>query len=167
MKKVIEETVFVSEIGKTQLERVDFSDTFATTNTIDTMENITALIFSNFPVWVQFLLEIRDKIVKILGITTTYTKPFSTSSFSKTDASFFKTYYQSDQEIIVGANENHLSFRAIVYNTKAATYNINVTTLVMFHNTKGKIYMKCIAPFHRLVVMYMVKRAFKATKITS
>nr|WP_167897609.1 DUF2867 domain-containing protein [Wenyingzhuangia aestuarii] len=77
------------------------------------------------------------------------------------DHRFFTIYKVDETEVIVGANDHHLNFRALINNTKSKTYNIKVTTLVQYHNRKGVVYMRLIKPFHKLVVKRMVQQAFK------
>ncbi len=77
---------------------------------------------------------------------------------------FFKIFSISETEIILGANDKHLDFRAIITKDKALVYNIKVITLVSYNNTFGKIYMTIIKPFHRIVVKSLVKNAYKNCK---
>lgn len=161
MLKVKEETVFISKKAEQILPKIDFSDTFSTTNQQDSIEEITNLIFNTTPKWVAFLFKIRNAIVQFFGIKTNlpddYNEDFKVGGY----VAFFKIYDIATNEIILGANDSHLNFRAIVYNAKTSAYNIKVTTLVEYHNTKGKIYMSLIKPFHRMVVKRMVGQAFK------
>lgn len=161
MSKVKEETVFISKKAEELFPKVDFSDTFSTTNTQDSIQKITNLIFNTTPKWVAFLFRIRNTIVKFFGLKTTlpsdYNEDFKVGGYVK----FFKIYDIADNEVILGANDSHLNFRAIIHNSKSPTYNVKVTTLVAYNNKKGKIYMSLIKPFHRLVVKRMVGQAFK------
>ncbi|MEM6320247.1 MAG: DUF2867 domain-containing protein, partial [Bacteroidota bacterium] len=75
--------------------------------------------------------------------------------------SFFKIFAISEKEIVLGANDSHLNFRAVVANDDSETYNIKVVTLVEYNNKLGKIYMTLIKPFHRLVVKRLVRNAYK------
>ncbi len=100
-------------------------------------------------------------MVKVIGLKTyipeDYNENFKVGGYVK----FFKIFSISDNQVILGANDSHLNFRAVVKNDASKYYNIKVITLVEFNNTKGKIYMSIIKPFHRLVVKQMVKNAFK------
>ena len=86
-----------------------------------------------------------------------YNEDFKVGGYVK----FFQIYDIAPSEIVLGANENHLNFRAVVSNTKSDAHNIKVTTLVEYNNRKGKIYMNLIKPFHRWVVKRMVSQAFQ------
>lgn len=159
-KKVQEENVYLSEEAKQLFDTIDFADTFATTNHKNSIEEVTKLVFATTPKWVSILFSIRNSIVRFFGLKTSlpedYNEHFKVGGYLH----FFKIYNIRHNEIVLGANDSHLNFRAVVSNTEASLYNIKVTTLVQFNNTKGKIYMKLIKPFHRLVVLRMVKQAF-------
>lgn len=161
MSKVKEEVVFISEKAKQLFPKVDFADTFSTTNKKDSIEEITNQIFNTAPKWVTFLFKIRNSIVHFFGLKTgvpdDYNEDFKVGGYVK----FFKIYDIAANEVILGANDSHLNFRAVVHNQKTAVHNIKVTTLVEYNNTKGKIYMAIVKPFHRLVVKHMVGQAYK------
>ncbi|MDW7691543.1 DUF2867 domain-containing protein [Flammeovirgaceae bacterium SG7u.111] len=160
MKKVKEEVPYIPEKAKELFPKVDFADTFSTTNHSNTMEEIANLVFNTSPKWVEALFALRNRIVKVFGLKTSlpddYTGEFRVGGYVK----FFKIYSISEQEVIMGADDSHLNFRAIIANTSASSSNIKVTTLVRFNNAMGRIYMGIIKPFHRLVVMQMVKNAY-------
>ncbi|WP_430409930.1 DUF2867 domain-containing protein [Kordia sp.] len=160
MSNVKEEAVFISEKAKQLFPKIDFSDTFSTTNQENSIEEITNQIFNTAPKWVEFLFKMRNSIVKFFGLKTgipdDYSEDFKVGGYVK----FFKIYTITDNEVILGANDSHLNFRAIVHNTNTPMYNIKVTTLVEYNNVKGKIYMAIVKPFHRLVVKRMVEQAF-------
>lgn len=160
MSKVKEEKVFLTEKAKQIFEKIDFADTFSTTNHSNTIEEIAKLIFDTAPKWINYLFRLRNGIVKFLGLKTgipaDYHDRFEVGGYIK----FFKIHSIGSDEIILGADDTHLNFRAVIKNTNSQNYNIKVTTLVEFNNQKGKIYMKIIKPFHRLVVMKMVSQAY-------
>ena len=158
-KKVREESTKLTDSHKQLLPKIDFDDTFSTTNHVNTIEEITNLVFNTTPVWVNYLFTLRNKIVGLFGLKTEvpdgYSEEFKVGGFVK----FFEIYSISESEIILGANDSHLNFRAIVINDKSDLYNIKVVTLVEYNNLMGKIYMSIIKPFHRLVVKKMVENA--------
>ena len=158
-KKVREESTKLTDSHKQLLPKIDFDDTFSTTNHVNTIEEITNLVFNTTPVWVNYLFTLRNKIVGLFGLKTEvpdgYSEEFKVGGFVK----FFEIYSISESEIILGANDSHLNFRAIVINDKSDLYNIKVVTLVEYNNLMGKIYMSIIKPFHRLVVKKMIENA--------
>lgn len=161
MKKVIKDDVYITESGRKSLKVIDFSDTFSTTNHIDSVEAITKLMFSTMPCWMLFLFKMRSKIVNITGLKTEFTNNELAKIKEGVSLGFFKTYKVSESEIILGADDHHLNFRALINNTNSKTYNIKVTTLVEYNNRKGVLYMRLIKPFHELVLKQMVKKVYK------
>ena len=164
MKKVKEEKPYITTKAKEMFPDIDFSDSFSTTNKEDSIGDIANLVFNTSPKWIEVLFKIRNKIVGFIGlkndVPTDYKEGLEVGDYIK----FFKIYYISENEMILGADDSHLNFRAIISNVNSVEYNIRVTTLVKYNNKKGRIYMKIIKPFHRLVVMKMVSNAYKYNK---
>jgi len=146
---------------RSALEKIDFKNAFAITNHHNNLEEITKMIFDQNPKWLQALFKIRGFIGVYLGLKkhapSDYQDDFKVGGHVK----FFKIYSIDPQEIILGANDNHLNFRVSVYNSGATKNNIQLSTLVKYHNRTGKIYMQLIAPFHRMVIRYMLRRAIQ------
>ena len=159
-KKVIEINQFTSPLSSKALDRIDFQDTFSTTNKKDSLKDIGHKIFNNPPWWIILLFLIRNILVKIVGLKTSLPKDHNEEFKVGGYIGFFKIYEITEDEIIMGADDKHLNFRASIYNDHSEEYNIKVTTLVQFNNNLGRIYMKLIGPFHRLVVSSMVKKAY-------
>ncbi|BDD11444.1 hypothetical protein FUAX_38760 (plasmid) [Fulvitalea axinellae] len=164
---VKEERVPDSEGIRNALSRVDFSDTFSTTNHQDSLEEIAKLIFGKKPpAWVQGLFRFRIAVGKLFGLKSVtpddYSQEFSEGGY----IGFFKIFRIAENEIIVGEDDKHLKFRASILKTDEPDFNIKVTTLVEFNNAMGKMYMFSIGPFHRMVVKSMIKNAEKRNKDT-
>ncbi|WP_291869194.1 DUF2867 domain-containing protein [Maribacter sp.] len=160
-KKVNEEQTELTDNLKKLLNKIDFADTFSTTNHKNTIQEITNLIFNTTPGWINLLFSLRNKIVGLFGLKTEipddYNEKYRVGGYVK----FFKIFSISDYEVILGADDSHLNFRAIVHNDKSDSNNIKVITLVEYNNLKGKIYMGLIKPFHRLIVKRMAQNAFR------
>ncbi len=164
MKKVIEESLFVSEHAKESLSKIDFSDTFSTTNHKDSIEEIANQIFNTPPKWVVALLKFRNFLVKFIGLKTTKPEDYNTEYRIGGYVGFFKIYIIEKLEVILGANDSHLNFRVLIANTKEPTYNIKVTTLVEYNNKMGKVYMAIVKPFHRVVIKSMIRKSYSNVK---
>lgn len=160
-QQVIEEKAELTDSQKQLLSTIDFVDAFATTNHINSIEEITNLVFNTTPRWVDSLFTIRNKIAGLFGLNTKapddYNEHFEIGGYVK----FFKIFNLSDTEIILGADDSHLHFRALIMNDQSDSFNIKVITLVEYQNYKGKIYMGIIKPFHRQIVKRMVKNAYR------
>ncbi|MBK6265115.1 DUF2867 domain-containing protein [Marivirga sp. S37H4] len=161
MSKVKEEATPNEYLERRLLDQIDFFDTFSTTNQENNLKEIAHLIFNNPPNWIKWLFNLRNKIVKLFGLKTEmpadYNERFSVGGYIGS----FRIFSIADHEIVLGADDSHLNFKAIVVNTNAPLYNIQVITLVQYNNLMGKIYMSVIKPFHRVVVKRMVKNAYQ------
>ena len=159
-KKVLEENLELTENERSWLSKIDFSDTFSTTNHIDNIEEISKLVFNTTPKWVKTLFAIRNKIAGMFGLKTElpedYNEDFKVGGYVK----FFKIFSISENEVVLGADDSHLNFRALLKNDNSKAYNIKVTTLVEYNNLTGKIYMGIIKPFHRQIVKRLVENAY-------
>jgi len=100
-------------------------------------------IFGDPPGWVAVLLRVRNALVGLVGI-------------DRADASVFAVIAERDGEVLVGADERHLSFRASVL---VEERSVTVTTVVEEHNRRGRLYMTVVWPVHAVVVRAMVRRA--------
>ncbi len=158
--KVIEESTKLMADQKTLLRKIDFADTFSTTNRTNSIEEITNLIFNTTPKWVESLFVLRNKIAGWFGLETDLPQDYNENFKVGGYINFFKIYSISDTAVILGADDSHLNFRSLINNDQSKSYNIKVVTLVEYNNLKGKIYMKIIKPFHRQIVKRMVKNAY-------
>lgn len=161
MKKVRAEKPYLSEKAKKLFPVIDFVDTFSTTNNSDDLEKVSKLIFDSQPKWVDALFEIRNWIANLLGLKTTIPDDYHTEHTVGGYIGFFKIYSIDKDELIMGADDKHLNFRAVINNENTSQYNIKVTTIVQYNNKMGKVYMTFVKPFHRLVIMAMIKKAYK------
>ena len=146
---------------ETCLSHIDFKDTFSTSNHINSVGEVAYLVFGKAPVWVEKLMNLRNFIVKFMGLKTTKPEDYNTKFEVGGYIGFFKIYEMSDSEMIMGADDKHLNFRVSIYDSGEKEFNIKVTTLVQYNNKFGRFYMSFVKPFHRMVVKRMVKQAYK------
>ena len=132
------------------LPKIDFADTFSTTNNKDNLAQIARKILTINNRWIRFLFQLRTTL------PADYNEEFTVGGY----IGFFKIYAIRPNEVVLGADDAHLNFRLVLTDTQELRYNIKATTLVQFNNRFGSIYMRLIAPFHRLVVRRMVAQAY-------
>lgn len=159
-KLVIEESNPETTGIKFAMSRVDFSDTFSTSNHQDDIGQIAKKIFGTFPLWVKWLFHIRSVLVRLIRLKTARPDDYNDEFCVGGYVGFFRIFKILPDEMILGADDSHLNFRVSIYNSGSKNYNIKVTTLVKFNNFTGKFYMRLISPFHRLVVKRMVRQAY-------
>jgi Protein of unknown function (DUF2867) len=123
-------------------------------------ELLARFIFSNQAAWIKPLLRLRDALVADFGIKT------STQLEKAGDKriAIFKIYETNAHEIILGEDDSHLDFRVSVMHqthtsTAENTQHVVLSTVVHCHNRFGRIYIALIAPFHRMIVQSLLRKA--------
>jgi Protein of unknown function (DUF2867) len=101
------------------------------------------------PKWVDFLMQIRNLIVKPFGIAIDAgILPNGTKTIG-----MFPIINSNNDQIILGFDDIHLDFRIVIDAIKSGqTTKIVATTYVKTHNLLGKSYLFIIKPFHKLIV---------------
>jgi hypothetical protein len=160
--KVKVETMPKTEGIKCALPKINFTDTFSTTNHLDDLNTVSKLVFGTMPKWVEVLMKLRNTIVKIFGLKAEKPEDFHPDFKIGGYVGFFQIFSIQKNEIMLGADDKHLNFRVSIYNSNDNQFNIKVTTLVQYNNRFGRIYMAIVKPFHHLVVKRMVKQAYKS-----
>lgn len=122
----------------------DYIDSFS--KEVETKENITPdaffdMAFNRFPAWIDWLLKLRNKIVKPLGLDTT-------SRFSDSVCE------RSANEIIWGMPDKHLNFHVSMWcgEYKGGKQELRITTVVKYNNWFGRVYFFVIRLFHGIII---------------
>ena len=133
----------------------DYSDSFS--KEVVTQESITPdaffnIAFNQFPVCIDWLLKLRNKIVKPLGLDTT-------SRFSDSVCG------RSTNEVIWGMPDMHLDFHVSMWcgEHRNGKQELRITTVVKYNNWFGRLYFFVIRPFHRLIIKSILKRLERYT----
>jgi len=108
-------------------------------------------------------MAVRDAVVDKFGLKTA-TQLTSLVAASGTDrVGFFKIYSASPTEVVLGEDDKHLDFRLSVLCTNQPSPDgkryLTLSTVVHCHNLLGRLYIRAIAPFHRLIVRSSLSRA--------
>ena len=108
-------------------------------------------------------MKIRDTLVAGFGLKTSGQLLKAESSGKANRIGIFKIYSCSAREIILGEDDMHLDFRlSVLYQARpaeAGAPHLILSTVVHCHNLLGRIYIFLIAPFHRLVIKSILRRA--------
>lgn len=115
-------------------------------------------LFASPPEWVLPLMAVRDAVVSIFGLKTSWRVKASPGSIG-----IFKLYEKGADEIVMGEDDKHLDFRVSLHfeakdSTPGARARVVVSTVVHCHNRLGRIYLTAIGPFHRQVVKAFLRR---------
>ena len=165
MKKIIVKNVDVPQeaMAHYEFKPLDYTDAFRVRLSaylqLD-MKELAYRIFGNiesYPGYVRFLLQLRDVLVRPLGLKT------AADMEEITDQSewigFFRIYQRSENEIIIGADDKHLDVRvSCLRSFRDHQTFLTVSTFVRNNNLLGELYFAVIKPFHRIIVPSTMKR---------
>ena len=107
-------------------------------------------MFCNFPKPVAWLMNLRNAIVKPLGL-----KGGSGSRKLVSE--------RNEEEIILSKIDKHLDFQVGIYCSKPVDgwQDASVTTVVKFNNFQGRLYFIGIWMFHKLLVGILFRKAVR------
>lgn len=113
-------------------------------------ERIFEEMFCNLPKPVDWLMSLRNALVKPLGLQ-------GGGGFRNLVSE------RNDEEIILSKNDRHLDFRVSVFCSapEDGWQDISVTTVVKFNNLMGRIYFIGIWVFHKILVKGLFRKAIK------
>jgi Protein of unknown function (DUF2867) len=137
------------------LPNVTWSDAYAVFVEIDPRESDphawTEAVFRGAPSWVRVLFGVRHVLVRAVGI-----EPGDSHVFDALD-------WRRD-EVLVGTDQEHLSFRASVL---VEPGRVVVSTVVEVHNRRGRAYSALVRRVHPIVVRGMLSRAVQKMEAAS
>jgi hypothetical protein len=125
--------------------------------TDDSLQKVTADFFA-LPKWVDWLLNLRDLIVKPFGLKTGKNRKKKTDQSA--EGYFFPVLDLLDNEVVMGESDAHLNFRVSVLIDRSENF-IFVTTAVHYNNVWGRLYFLPVRPFHGVIVKACAKRLMK------
>jgi Protein of unknown function (DUF2867) len=152
----------------------DYSDSFegilTSKNQIHSID-LGKSFFSSAPKWVDYLFELRNKIVSLIGLKTSVKSKNRQEQLSEFNClpgerlGLFKVFERNTDEVILGEDDKHLNFRISLFlesnSLRPNEYKITITTTVLLHNKFGKLYFAIIRPFHQMIVPEMLKGIIK------
>jgi hypothetical protein len=110
---------------------------------------------SRTPHWIDALLRLRNLIVTPFGLKT----PSEREPPRGDVVGFFPVLSETPERLIMGLDDAHLDFRAVVEVAAVdAGQQVTLTTLVLTHNWLGRNYLRLILPFHRAIARNMLQR---------
>lgn len=121
-------------------------------------------IFNYLPSWVNALMSLRNKIVKVFGfdVGTANMAPTSDELNIGDKAGFLTVIDKFDDEIISYADDKHMTFYLSV---KKCADKVVVSTLVNQKTLIGRLYVNAILPFHYFIARIVINNAIKGQRI--
>jgi Protein of unknown function (DUF2867) len=126
------------------------------------VDALTWLMATSAPRWAEYLMWVRDRIVSPIGLRRAPPRvpsPTRSSNLQPGDmVGMFRVFARSDDEILLGADDRHLDFRAsMLVQRDASRSSAVLTTVVHFNNSLGRAYFLVVRPFHRLIVTSLLR----------
>ena len=106
-------------------------------------------IFHSPPLWVTVLFGVREVVVRLVGIERGGSHAFDTVSWNA-------------DEVLLGVDQRHLSFRASVL---LEPTRVVLSTVVQVHNGRGRVYSALVRRIHPVVVRTMLARAARTMAV--
>ncbi len=148
------------------LTGVDYRDAFCArlADSARPIGEIYVALFAHSPGWINALMAVRNKLAGFLGLDDYNNAASITREGLKVGArsGLFLIYAIGENEIIAGEDDRHLNFRVSVYKQND---EVVISTMVKYNNRLGRLYMRLIRPFHKMVVMAMLHKAIKEKRI--
>ena len=107
------------------------------------------------PRWVETLMTVRNRVVAPFGLKT----PAPTWTSTADTIGIFPVLSETPSRVVAGLDDAHLDFRVVVDVVAGPSgRRVTATTLVLTHNLLGRVYLRVILPFHRLIARTMLRQ---------
>lgn len=139
------------------LTEVDFDDTFVLRLPPGTSRDVAdwhrAFVEDSTPGWVDALVAVRNVLARAMRLDT------ATSA----GPSPFAALSQTHDTVVVGVDDRHLDFRAVL---RVVDDTLELATVVRLNGRAGRAYLALVRPFHRRIVPAMLRRAARSPLVT-
>ena len=122
-------------------------------------------IMSRTPCWIDRLMVIRNRVVKLFGLKnlgrlSAVDKSKPAGSYKVGDrVGIFSIAHLSDDEVVLMDSDRHLDVKVALQKSPDGDEScIAVSTIVHIHNRLGRIYMFFVGPIHKLIVPATLSR---------
>jgi hypothetical protein len=128
-------------------------------------------IFAHHPLWMKLLLIARNKVAYLIGLDAPSASEILHVAIKDRYAvgekiGVWPIFWLSEDEVLAGRNNKHLDFRLSVLKVADGDgTSVVVSTICSVHNLSGKLYLFCIAPFHRYGVRKLMANALVARRL--
>ncbi len=104
-------------------------------------EALWRFVMSQQPLWIRWLIGLRDVIVACFGLKTARRLATRAGELDVERIAFFRVYGRSECEILLGEDDRHLDFRLSVLrspDSSALGGRLTVSTVVHCHHALGR-----------------------------
>ena len=166
MTKVTETTVPDDSALQPWLAGADFYDAYQAPLTTATLSPTEIFLRASrtTPRWVEDLMAIRNRIVRLFGLKDVgamKTEPRSADSYQVGDRlGIFSIFGKTENELLLGIDDSHLDVRvSVLKSQRNGIPHYVLSTVVHVHNLLGRVYMAPVGRIHPFVVRSMMARA--------
>ncbi len=133
--------------------------------------SLFAAIFGHRPRWMQRVMLARNRVAALAGLEVPsdaeITRPTFHASYQvgqKIGA--WPIHHLSPTELVAGRDNTHLDFRvSVLKQLRDGEARLVISTLCHKHNGFGAVYLRLVAPFHRLGMRLLLNRAAAAGRL--
>ncbi len=171
MEKFVVQEIEVpsTSLAMRSLSSIDFADAFKchpSENQPQSIDSVTRAIFSTMPRWIEELLELRNTIVRPLGLRTSVDLNSIDNNQGELKpggmVGVFGVIERKEDEILLGEDDNPLNYRvSIQLEHEGEKYWIIVSTVVQFNNWLGRAYFVPVKPVHKIIIPAMMRSGLK------
>lgn len=162
---ILKTTIPQQSLVHTVVKSIHYSDSykaeFRTLRTVQVKDMMRFLLNYN-PKWVQWLMYIRNLLVKPLGLQTDADEAPILSISKGNKASVFEILECTDEEVVLYYADKHLDASlSVMLNKLHHQHEMIVTTTVHYNNNLGRVYFFFVKPFHILIIKTMIIQMIK------
>jgi hypothetical protein len=126
----------------------------------DDLETLARAAFERPAGWIRALTRVRDAVMATVGVKSSRAIGVDAATRGPV-IGYFPVLSHSPSELVVGVDDRHLDFRAVIQLRRdaAGRRELLAATVVHCHGRLGRTYLMAIAPFHRMIVRANLERA--------
>ena len=165
MAKVIETSVPDDSVLQSWLPKADFYDAWEAPLNTEALSATEIFLRASraTPHWVDHLMAIRNRIVRLFGLKDVGGLRLTRepNSYQIGDRlSIFSIFNKTEKELLLGIDDRHLDVRvSVLKSERNGLPHYVVSTVVKVHNLLGRLYMMPVGRIHPFVVRAMMARA--------
>ena len=166
MTKVTETTVPDDSALQPWLAGADFYDAYEAPLITATLSPTEIFLRASrtTPRWVEGLMAIRNRIVRLFGLKDVGAMKTATRSPDTYQVGdrlgIFSIFGKTENELLLGIDDSHLDVRvSLLKSQRDGVPHYVLSTVVKVHNLLGRVYMAPVGRIHPLVVRSMMARA--------
>src|SRR6516225_6470528 len=158
-----------SALGKTLIERADFSDAYRAPlrRPEAGVVEIFFAIFAHRPVWMNLLLIARNKVAGFAGLEREILNIEKRGHYIVGQKiGPWPIFFLGPDELVAGRDNKHMDFRLSIMKVRDSNgLSVVVSTLCMVHNRFGRYYLSSITPFHKFGLRKLMASALAAGRL--